>query len=676
MVGIPIEYLLLSLMLVFWVLGGISGLFLRKKPTALLQVHYVGAMIGSIFGIVLSLYLIVQSKSLSIALWSVTPHLSFRFSLDSLSAFFLLLITLIALFVSIYSPKYAQKYLGKKNVMLLGLGFNLFLLFMAGVILASDLFTFLVMWETMSLLSFLLVVYDHEQKEVRQSGITYLIMTHLGTGFIIVAFLFLFLQSGSLDFSTIQSLQGELSTGIKHTIFLLALIGFGTKAGIVPIHIWLPRAHPVAPTNVSALMSGVMIKTALYGMVRVVYDFLGVTSVWWGVVLLLVGIITAVYGILYGVVQQDMKRFLAYSSVENMGLIYMALGASLVFAALELPIFSGFALLAALYHALNHAFFKGLLFMGAGAVYKETGTKNMEELGGLIRYMPQTAALFLIGSLAIASFPPFNGFISKWLTFQSLLNLPFFNGDDVWLSLLGTLGATTLFLVSAFVGLGFVKLFGVIFLAQPRTERVSTAKEAPLSMRIAMGLMSLGILCLGIFPGFIASFLNPVIKSLQPEAVIDPDKLFHIQSVAETNASIHPVLYMFTIGILLVIVIVALLVWVGRSIYDQNEPWACGIALEPVMSYSGMSFSQPLLIIYQFIFGRAYESRKHQKDVSFTIYMRRTFNHLIYDPMVRFVLFISRRIRRIQDGSIHTYLAYIFITLILFLLIVIRSEGG
>src|SRR5690625_906495 len=265
-----VELILLCCMLGFWALGGIGALIFQKMDSFSSYISHAGALTGSVFGVITAVLVLLFKKSLHVQLWSVTPTLTFGFSLDVLSAFFLFIISIVSLVVSIYSPQYVQKYRGLKNLSLLGIGFNLFLLSMVGVVLADNAFTFLVMWETMSLVSFFLVIFEHEQFEVRQSGILYVIMTHLGTGFIIVAFLLLFLQSGSLDFATIHLYQDQLSVSTKHLVFVFALIGFGTKAGLVPIHIWLPRAHPVAPTHISTLMSAVMIKTALYGMIRVV----------------------------------------------------------------------------------------------------------------------------------------------------------------------------------------------------------------------------------------------------------------------------------------------------------------------------------------------------------------------------------------------------------------------
>lgn len=381
-------------------------------------------------------------------------------------------------------------------------------------------------------------------------------MSFLSTGFIIVSFLLLFLHHGTVDFASLHVVRDQLNVETKNIIFILSLVGFGTKAGLVPLHIWLPRAHPVAPTHVSALMSAVMIKTAFYGLLRFSHDLIGIPSLWVGILVVVIGMISAMYGILYGVVQLDIKQFLAFSSIENMGLIFANYGTSLIFTALDKPTLASFALLATLYHTLNHAFFKSLLFMGAGAVYNATSTRNMEKLGGLIKNMPQTALFFLIGSLAMASIPPLNGFISKWLTFQSLLNIPFHSEGSSWLSLLGTMSVVGLLFVGALVALGIIKLFGIVFLAQARTKRAEQATEVPLSMRLAMGITVLFILVLGVLPGLIMTQIQRITSVFYPGAHLLPERVFSLQAIAETGSAIEPiqiVIALFALGVIVLL---------------------------------------------------------------------------------------------------------------------------
>ena len=663
------EKTLLLSMLIAWTIGGVGAIFFRKRSVIQKYFPYVTAFIGSFFGLSAALLIFINETHFSFYIWEVTPYLSFTYSIDLLAAFFLIIITFIAAVVSIYTPQYIQRY--EKSRALSGIGalLNLFLLSLTGVVMAENVFTFLIMWEVMSLLSFFLVIVEHEDANVLQSGRLYLIMTHLGTGFIILAFLLMYFYTGTIDFAEIKSLHHMIPLTQKSLIFIFSFIGFGMKAGLVPIHIWLPRAHPVAPSHISTLMSAVMIKTAIYGFIRVVFEMITVSSYWWGIIVLIVGMITAIYGILYAVVQKDIKQFLAYSSVENMGLIFMGIGASLLFVSLEMPVLASLALLAVFYHTLNHAFFKGLLFMGAGAINYATGSKNMDDLGGLIRYMPQTACLFLLGSLAVASFPPFNGFISKWLTFQSMVQLAFVNQEHILLTLLGAVAATSLIFVGRFVVLGFVKLFGIVFLAQPRSEKVVHAKEVPLAMRMAMGILSIGIVGLGIFPGFFAQQLSKITNVYFANAIYSPSMLFQLNTVATSEGSIFPILTVLTFLIIVGLLIVIIWRWVGKSRYKKIEPWACGVRITPNMSYSGTSFSHPLLIIYQRLFGDSTQSVYQRNRIHFLIILRKIFDVYFYQPLIQATVFISKQIRRLQDGSIHTYLAYIFVSLIALLLI-------
>ena len=308
--------------------------------------------------------------------WTIVFDVVLRFRVDGLSAFFLLVISIAASAVSIYSIGYVTEYYGKKPVGLLSSGLNIFLLSMIAVVTVDNGLTFLIAWELMSIISFFLVMFDHEKPDIQRSGYVYVVMTHFGTLFITLSFLTLFLFTKSLDFQTFAQLGTHLPSSVKSVIFLMALVGFGTKAGIVPLHVWLPRAHPAAPSHVSALMSAVMIKTAVYGLLRVIYDFLGGGEAWWGTVIIVLGSISALLGILFGLADNDMKRFLAYSSAENMGIIFMGLGASILFYSDHQPLMGALALTALLYHVLNHSVFKGLLFMGAGAVLYFTRTKK------------------------------------------------------------------------------------------------------------------------------------------------------------------------------------------------------------------------------------------------------------------------------------------------------------
>lgn len=640
-------------------LSGVIGAFIFSKRGSLAnRIAHVGAFFGSLLAIGLSIVVFGGESPFNLTLWTVTLDYELSFTFDSLTAFFLFIIGIVAMIVSIYSVGYVSQYDSKQSVALLGSGFNMFLLSMVAVVAADNILTFLIAWETMSLVSFLLVMTEHERPSVRRTGFIYVTMTHLGTGFIILAFFILSIVTGSIDFADFQIMSYPI--GVQHVIFIFSLIGFGTKAGIVPLHIWLPRAHPEAPSHVSALMSAVMIKTALYGFIRVMFHFLDARVVWWGIAVMAIGIVSALIGILYGAVQKDMKRLLAFSSVENGGLIFIGLGASLILSALDQPAFAGLALLAALYHTLNHALFKSVLFMGSGAVMQQTGTKNMEQLGGLLRKMPQTALFFLVGALAISSLPPFNGFVSKWLTFQSLLHLSL--GTNV--GFVGIFAVVVLAFISAAVALAFVKLFATVFLAQPRSASVESAQEAPLSMRFAMGLAAVGIVSTGVFPGFISTGLGRVTGTYFPVSSMSKEMFLHVPNL-------HLPIFQVVLALLAAfgIVWLSLILFAGRNRHETVDTWACGIDLQPTMSYSGTSFSHPLLVIFKFLLPVKERARMEEQGYHFSITLKHVFERWLYDPVIQAVVGISKLVRRIQDGSIHTYLAFIFVVLIALLLV-------
>ncbi|MCI0539435.1 MAG: hydrogenase 4 subunit B, partial [Verrucomicrobiales bacterium] len=443
---------------------------------------------------------------------ALIPYVQFTIRIDPLGAFFGLIVSLLGLALSIYSLGYARGFYGRKNVGVLGAFFNLLLLATTLVFFADNAFFFLIAWEIMALTAYCLVSFEHEKDETRKAGVLYFVMSHIGTGCIMLGFLLLFQVSGSYGFSTFSGLGDKLASGPRNAAFLLFFAGFGVKAGIVPLHIWLPAAHPVAPSNVSALMSGVLIKTGIYGMTRVFFDFLGSPPNWWGVTVLAVGTISAVLGVLYALMEHDLKRLLAYHSIENIGIILMGLGTALMFRHTGHPVLASLALIAGLYHTINHAIFKALLFLGAGAVLHSTHTRNMEEMGGLAKRMPQTAFFFLIGAVAISALPPLNGFVSEWLTYQSLLQG--FGTTPSLIRLMFPLSGAILALTSALAAACFVKAFGITFLAQPRSAHAAQAHEAGPTMRLGQAILTAACVFLGLFPTFFLKLFDPLTQQL------------------------------------------------------------------------------------------------------------------------------------------------------------------
>jgi hydrogenase-4 component B len=672
MEGLDLETSLFLLSLLFFLLGGLGAVVAGRNSKFANFVSHGGSLLGGLAGTIVAIRVLLLKETISVSVWHVVSDVVLRFRVDPLSAFFLLVISVLTVAVSLYSIGYVTEYYGKKHIGLLGGGLNLFLLSMVAVVTVDNGVSFLLAWEFMSLVSFFLVMLEHEKPEVRKAGFVYVAMTHFGTVFIILSFLTLFFFTGSLDFSVFEQAATQLPASIKNVVFLMAFIGFGTKAGMIPLHVWLPRAHPAAPSHVSALMSAVMIKTAIYGLLRVSYDFLGGGPAWWGAVVLGVGVISALLGILFGLVENDMKRFLAFSSAENMGIIFMGFGTSLLFHSYHYPLLGALALTALLYHVINHAIFKGLLFMGAGAVLYSTHTKNVNELGGLIRRMPWTAALFLIGGIALAALPPFNGFMSEWTTFQSLLHLSF-EIENPWWKVIGGLSAAALGLTGALVAGGMVKNFGTAFLALPRTPHAAHAREVPLTMRLGMAILALGTFILGIWPGIVLRITKNIVEGYFHETVTG-NAIVYLPLTERSAESVSLGLVFASFLVLLLLIVVLLRLWVGKSKNQIDETWNCGTPLLPSMEYTGSSYSHPVLMI----FGWLYRIRRNVEIRGEYAYYPKRIRHRLeidsviesklYRPLVHYTVLLSQRLRAIQSGNLQSYLAYMIVMLIILLL--------
>jgi hydrogenase-4 component B len=614
---------------------------------------------------------------------SFNPYVQFTVRLDPLGAFFLLIVSLLGFAISIYSLGYVRGFYGRKNVGVLGAFYNLLLLAMTLVVLAGNAFFFLIAWEIMALTAYCLVSFEHEKVETRNAGVLFFIMSHIGTGCLILGFLLLFQASGSYDFNSFHLLGNTLSPGKRDAAFLLFLFGFGVKAGIVPLHIWLPAAHPVAPSNVSALMSGVMIKTGIYGLTRVLFDFLGTPLNWWGVTVLSLGTISAVLGVLYALMEHDLKRLLAYHSIENIGIILMGLGASLMFLTPSQqypfghPVLASLALIAGLYHTINHAVFKALLFLGAGAVLHATHTRNMEEMGGLAKRMRWTALFFLIGAVAISALPPLNGFVSEWLTYQSLLQG--FGTTTSLVRIMFPISGAMLALTGALAAACFVKAFGITFLAQPRSDHAARAHEASFTMLLGQGILTAACVFLGLFPVMFLKLFDPLTQQLSGQQISAQLSAANglALSTAATQGGTVSMLGLALLGLsLLAAPLVLWLLFATRAKTRRGPTWDCGLrGLTPRMEYTATGFSKPIRMIFKALFR---PRREVQREYDFSPYFTTTirfeshveevFQTRIYRPLNRLVLGVSRRLRALQAGSIQAYLIYIFITLLLLLI--------
>src|SRR5216684_531925 len=507
---------LLNLSLLGYLIGTAAGLlFLRQEKLANLF-SFGCAALAALAGLIACVASLATGAAVSAPrvqlLPSLIPYVQFTARLDPLAAFFGLIVSLLGLALSIYSLGYARGFYGRKNVGVLGAFFNTLLLATTLVFLADNAFFFLIVWEIMTLAAYCLVSFEHEQPETRKAGVLFFIMSHIGTGCIMLGFLLLFQASGGYGFEGFHALGEKMPPGPRNAAFLLFLFGFGIKAGVVPLHTWLPAAHPVAPSNVSAFMSGVLIKTGIYGMTRVFFDFLGQPPNWWGVTVLTIGTLSAVLGVLYALMQHDLKRLLAYHSIENIGIILMGFGAALMFLHTNHSVLAALALIAGLYHTINHALFKALLFLGAGAVLHATRTREMERLGGLAKRMPQTAFFFLVGAVAISALPPLNGFVSEWLTYQSLLQG--FGTTPSLVRLMFPVSGAMLALTSALAAACFVKAFGITFLAQPRSAAAAHAHEAGPTMLLGQAILTAACVFLGLFPTTFLALLDPVTQQL------------------------------------------------------------------------------------------------------------------------------------------------------------------
>ncbi|MBW6518229.1 MAG: hydrogenase 4 subunit B [ANME-2 cluster archaeon] len=658
--------------------GAVLAIILHKKDYLATYASFVSSIIASILGTVFSLSVIFGSD-ISFELPG-TSLIHFGFFIDKLSAFFILVISITVFAVSIYSLGYVKEYFGKKDIGYLGFLYNTFILSMILVTTCNNAIFFLIAWEVMSVISYFLVLYEHEKPQTRKAGFIYIVMTHIGTGFIIISFLIFIGASGSFDFDTFVGAGTQLPPFLKNLAFLFALLGFGTKAGIVPLHIWLPYAHPAAPSNVSALMSGVMIKTAIYMFIRVFFDFLGATELWWGILLLVLASVSALVGVMYALMEHDMKRLLAYHSVENIGIILIGVSIAMIFMSSGQPELAAFGLIAGLYHLVNHAVFKSLLFMGAGSLIYSTHTKNIEDYGGLIKKMPWTALFFLIGAISISALPPFNGFVSEWLTFQAqLLSI---NLTDNITKIAVLFSGAGLALTSALAAACFVKAFGISFLAIPRSHHAEDAKEVPISMLTGMGILSIACIALGVLPWYIVRILDSI--SMQHVGTSIGSRMgggLFITSLSEHPASISPLVIALLVFVVLPLPFIVYL-YVRRTSIREYETWGCG---QPVIGsrneYTSTAFSKPIRMWFANIYRPHREiqttytdSPYLKKRIIFDSQINPVFEKYLYGPVIWIVLNISRLMTLIQTGYIQTYLLYILITLVIALIYV--GSGG
>jgi hydrogenase-4 component B len=654
--------------------AGVSLLFRRSNSASNVWGHLL-AIAGSALGVMFSGAALFFGVTPEFGLESSFPLLTLTVRVDALSAFFMLVISFVALVASIYGVGYVKHYYGKYNIGVLGFFYNSFLASMILVVTVHHGLGFLIVWELMSLASYFLVIYEHRETASIRAGTVYFVMTHAGTAFIVMAFLIMYRVSGSFDFEAIKAGMAAATPLETSAVFLCALVGFGAKAGIIPLHIWLPGAHPAAPSHVSALMSGVMIKTGIYMLIRISLGMLPIIPLWWGTLILIIGAISSLLGVLHALAEHDLKRLLAYHSIENIGIILLGLGSALAFSSAGMYSLAALGLIAALYHTMNHATFKALLFLGSGVIISETHTRNVEEYGGLIRRMPETALFFLIGSMAISALPPFNGFFSEWMTFQAL-----FGGVSAFTVIGGfpfILAIGSLAFTGGLAAACFVKVFGTTFLARPRSEEAQHAKEGALPQRVGMAILALIVVILGVGSGVVTRGLADISRTLIPTVPLADAQLSSV-SVRGGFASVS--MPFILVGMILAAAAAGALVYVlaGKRKTSVGPTWNCGGALTPRMEITATSFSRSIVTVFKRVLRPSQQRdveyhderlRYFPKSVTVTLKLRDIYQPYFYGPLRMLTNRAADRFKKIQSGNINAYILYIFLVLLALLIV-------
>jgi len=658
-------------------LGLISSIFLAAFSYRFTKINnlFSNGLLGlSAFIGVITTYLHLVSTTFPITLLHLTtsvPNITITLSIDHLSAFFLFALCLLLIPISIYTPKYITHYKGEYSLSLFNLLNTTFVFTIVLVLTAQNLITFYIVWEIMSASSYFLANYEHHNEVTQKSSTTYIIMTHLAAALLLVAFLLIYINTGSMNIPQDLSM---LSNTLQIIVIILLLIGFGTKAGLLPLHIWLPMAHPAAPSNVSSLMSGIMIKTAIYGFIRFILIPLTV-PVWLAATIMVIGILSAICGILYASVENNYKRLMAYSSIENIGIITTALGASMLATALGYPIIATMALMGALFHTLNHTLVKGGLFMLAGMIQYATHTKEIPDLGGLAKKMPQTAICGLILSLAICAVVPFSTFTGEWLAYQSLISLIPISSQFLTLILIATIAL--LAMTGAVAVLTFVKFYGITFLGTPRTKHAEEAVEVPLAMRIALYIPTGIMLLFSLFPTIVMNLISGVIANTTILPIPQYHNiLFNLPIYTDIQSAYGQIDPSFMILILAVVIALTLFIPTligGKLTKRYYNTWDCGFTHQtPMMQYSSTAYSNPILVILRVIFRPIYKTTNlnsspyNRTQLAYEQKVTKPISEYIYAPIIathkKLAQFLNTHL---QNGHIQQYLLYILVTLIL-----------
>ena len=659
-------------LLLFCVAGffalSMAGIFLEKRLAT--TVVYAGCFAVASLALVIGASVLLGASSPSEFVLPVgLPWLGAHFTIDPLAAFFLVVVDLGAAAASFFAIGYGRHEAAPRRVLPF---YPAFLAGMNLVVLADDAFSFLISWEFMSLASWALVMAHHREEDNVRAGYIYLVMAAIGALALLLAFGLLAGPDGSYAFAAIR--EAQRSPVPTSLILALVLVGAGSKAGLVPLHVWLPLAHPAAPSHVSALMSGVMTKVAVYAFIRIAFDLVGPMEWWWSMIVLALGGVTSVMGVLYALMQHDLKRLLAYHTVENIGIIFIGLGLALAFRSNGLAAAAALALTAALFHVFNHSLFKSLLFFGSGAVLGATAERNMEHLGGLIHRMPYTAFAFLAGSVAISALPPLNGFVSEWMTFQAIFLSP--ELPQWGLKFLIPAVGAMLALSAALAAACFVKAFGVTFLGRPRTAVAAEARETDVFSLSAMFAFTALCFAAGLLPGFVIDGIAPAVVNLagdgMPVQAVQP--YFSIVPVAASQNSYSGFLIFIFVAVAGSLTAAIVHGFAGRGL-RRSPAWDCGFPdASPATQYTSSSFAQPIRRVFGTMIFQARETVEMPPpgDVAparFKVTLRDLAWDAFYAPVAVFIGFASLKLNHLQFLTIRRYLGLVFFALVFLLLV-------
>lgn len=653
-----------------WLAIGFAGLiFLRRTRLVAHGLFPAGALLGVLlFGLgLLGLWTEPQTLVLPIGL----PGLPFHFRIDALSAYFLAVLGMVSAGVSAFSAGYFRKGEGTPPG-LLCFEYHACLASLALVLIADDAYSFLVAWETLTISAAFLVMSNYRIAEIRAAAFLYFLISHVGALALLISFGLL--QGGTGDYTFAAMRAQHLAPLQASVAFLLALVGFGAKAGIFPLHVWLPEAHPAAPSPVSALLSGFVLKAGLYGLLRTVFDLLHLQIAWWGVLMLALGLFSALFGVVFSAIQSDMKRLLAWSSIDNIGLMFVSLGLAVLFRAFGMNGLAALAMTALLYQIASHAAFKSLLFTGTGAVLHATGERNLGRLGGLIHRMPWTAWAALVGALASAGLPPLSGFVSEWLLLQSFLFTP--GLPNSFLNMAVPVIAALIALIAALAGYTMVKFFGIVFLGQPREAALARARDAGRWERAGFCWFAAVTVLLGLLPVQVVRALTPVVRQLAGAdlgAAIAANGWLLLAPTSANRASYMPAVFLaFFVGCCGLAFVLVRRFYHGRL--RRSAPWACGHPFVTArMQDTAEGFGQPIREIFSPFFSierRVPTPFDAQPTYSVTIADRT--RAWIYAPVARGLRGLGALAGRLHAGRIAVYLTYSFAALIVLLVVVRR----